>query len=165
MSFPLPHTAGCLVCGKDNPHGLQLNFTVDQTTGIVCTHFSPMAHHIGFTGIAHGGILATVFDEAMVWAASWHGKRFCVCGELTVRFRREAPIGVPLKIAAMITSPRLRLIQTKAVAHDPEGNLIAEASAKYVQMPIDRHAAMVATLLPDPATEITSAALGASKNT
>jgi acyl-coenzyme A thioesterase PaaI-like protein len=159
MSLYLPHTAGCLVCGKDNPHGLHLNFTVDPTTGVVHTHFTPTSDHIGFSGIAHGGILATVFDEAMVWAASWHGKRFCVCGELTVRFRREAAVGVPLKIAAMITSPRLRLIQTKAVAHDPAGNLIAESCAKYIQMPADRHARMVATLVLDPATEITTAAL------
>jgi acyl-coenzyme A thioesterase PaaI-like protein len=162
MSFALPHTSGCLVCGRDNPHGLKLDFDIDPQSGLVRTEFIPAIHHIGFTGIAHGGILATVFDEAMVWAATWHGKRFCVCGEITVRFRRSAVIGQPLRIEARISSPRPRLIQTTATAHDADGNLIAESSGKYVPMPVERHAAIIATLVPDPATGMTSAALGAS---
>jgi acyl-coenzyme A thioesterase PaaI-like protein len=159
MSIPLPHTSGCLVCGRDNPHGLKLNFTVDPQTGIVRTQFTPASHHIGFAGIAHGGILATVFDEAMVWAATWQGKRFCVCGELTVRFRQIARIDVPLSIQAQITSPRRRLIQTSATAHDGGGNLIAEATGKYMPMPADRHDEVVETFVPDPAAEFAIAAL------
>src|SRR4051812_38039081 len=99
----LPHTAGCLVCGPANPHGLHLNLTVEPSTGLVRVHYTPTPHHIGFSGIAHGGVLATVFDEAMVWAASWKGKRFCVCGELAVRFREIATVGEPLLIEAGVT--------------------------------------------------------------
>ena len=76
----LPHTAGCLVCGRDNPHGLHLSLHVDPDSGIVTVDFIPLAEHIGFEGIIHGGVLATVLDEAMVWAATWAGRRFCVCG-------------------------------------------------------------------------------------
>ena len=81
----LPHTAGCLVCGRQNPHGLHLHLHVDEATGAVETRFTPSAHHIGFEGIVHGGVLATVLDEAMVWAATWRGRRFCVCGEMNTR--------------------------------------------------------------------------------
>jgi acyl-coenzyme A thioesterase PaaI-like protein len=159
MPLPLPHTSGCLVCGRDNPHGLRLDFTVDPNTSIVRTQFTPASHHIGFTGIAHGGILATVFDEAMVWSATWQGKRFCVCGELTVRFRQIAQIDQTLTIEAGITTARPRLIQTFATARDSSGTLIAEATGKYVPMPADRHAQVVATFLPHPATAQTAAAL------
>ncbi len=58
--------------------------------GVVETRFLPAIEHVGFEGIVHGGAIATVLDEAMVWAASWHGKRFCVCGEMSVRFRQSA---------------------------------------------------------------------------
>jgi acyl-coenzyme A thioesterase PaaI-like protein len=163
MSLPLPHTPGCLVCGRDNPHGLHLNFTVYPATGIVRTQFTPAPHHIGFTGIAHGGILATVFDEAMVWAASWSGKRFCVCGELTVRFRRTAQIDQPLSVEARIVSPRPRLIQTSATAIDAGGNLIAEAAAKYVPMSAERHGEMMGTVVADPDTAMAASALKAGK--
>jgi acyl-coenzyme A thioesterase PaaI-like protein len=163
MSFPLPHTSGCLVCGRDNPHGLHLDFTVDPSTGIVRAQFTPAEHHIGFTGIAHGGILATVFDEAMVWAATWQGKRFCVCGELTVRFRRTAQINHPLTIQAKITDPRPRLIQTSATAHDADGKLIAESTGKYVPVPADRHAAVVQTFVAEPSTAHAAAQLNPPK--
>ncbi len=155
----LPHTAGCLACGRDNPHGLHLNLQVDPTTGIVRTTYTPTAHHIGFTNIAHGGVLATVFDEAMVWCASWHGKRFCVCGELTVRFRRSAVIGEPLRVESQITSARPRLIVTTSTMRDSSGTLIAEASAKYVPMAVDVHTAMVGTLILAPETAEAAARL------
>src|SRR5579862_5670516 len=93
----LPHTNQCVVCGPANPHGLRLHLHVDTETGVVTTTFAPQSHHMGFEGIVHGGLLSTVLDEAMVWAASWHGKQFCVCGELNVRFRQNARIGVPLE--------------------------------------------------------------------
>src|SRR4051812_42310858 len=80
----LPHTEGCLVCGKKNAFGMKLNLFVDPSSGIVVVDFSPRPEHIGFTGVAHGGMLATVIDEAMVWAATWSMKRFCLCGELSV---------------------------------------------------------------------------------
>ena len=87
-TLELPHTPGCLVCGRENPHGLHLSFFVDPQTGIVETKFTSRAADIGFPQVIHGGIIATVLDEAMVWAATWAGKRFCLCGELTTRFRQ-----------------------------------------------------------------------------
>jgi acyl-coenzyme A thioesterase PaaI-like protein len=164
MAFlELPHTPGCVACGPLNPHGLRLSLFVDPADGTVRTEFTPRPANIGFEGVLHGGVLATVFDEAMVWAATWQGKRFCVCGEMTVRFRHEARIGKPLTIEAHITNPRPRLIQTSATAHDADGNLIAEATGKYVPMPAERHAEMADSFLPDPASEMTASALRESK--
>src|SRR5688500_4991698 len=112
--FPteLPHTAGCRVCGRQNPHGLRLSLDVDESSGAVRVDFTPRPEHIGFEGIVHGGVLATVLDEAMVWAATWAGRRFCVCGELTTRFRREAAVGQPLVVEARVETNRPRLLTT-----------------------------------------------------
>jgi len=148
----LPHTAGCLVCGRQNPRGLHLHLHVDETTGAVETRFTPAAEHIGFEGIIHGGILATVLDEAMVWAATWRGRRFCVCGELTIRFRKAAEVNQPLIIRASIESARARMIQTSGQVLDSSGEVMATASGKYVPLPQYRHDAFVATLVDEPAT-------------
>jgi acyl-coenzyme A thioesterase PaaI-like protein len=161
MQLHLPHTSGCLVCGRDNPCGLHLNFSVEDGTGIVRAEFTPGKHHIGFTGIAHGGILATVFDEAMVWAATWSGKRFCVCGELTVRFRHAAEVAKKLVIEAKIVNARPRLIQTSATAIDGEGRVIAEAGGKYVPMTQERHGEMIATVVDESDTAVAAGMLGA----
>src|SRR5579864_6761372 len=148
----LPHTAGCLVCGRDNPHGLHLSFRVDTETGIVSAEFTPRPEHIGFEGIIHGGLLATVLDEAMVWAATWAGKRFCVCGEMNVRFRHPVPVGDPLHAEAKVTSVRSRLIETESSLSDASGRVLVEAAGKYVAVPPERNRHVVATLVAEPST-------------
>lgn len=148
----LPHAAGCLVCGRDNPHGLRLDLHVDRGSGVVRVEFTPRPEHIGFEGVVHGGVLATVLDEAMVWAATWSGRRFCVCGELTTRFRREAAVGRPLVVEARVETNRPRMLTTSANITDEAGDLVATGTAKYVPVPPERNRAFVQTLVPDPAT-------------
>ncbi|HEY1921878.1 MAG TPA: PaaI family thioesterase [Tepidisphaeraceae bacterium] len=153
MPLELPHTPGCLVCGPVNSRGLHLSLFVDPATGIVETRYVPAIEHIGFEGIVHGGAIATVLDEVMVWAASWHGKRFCVCGEMNVRFRQSGKIGSPLMCRAKIESSRARLITTTAEALDESGQIIASATGKYVPLPPDQNRAFVQTFIKKPATE------------
>ncbi len=40
---------------------------------------TPQAEHVGFKGVTHGGILATVLDEIMVWAVAVSTRRFADC--------------------------------------------------------------------------------------
>jgi acyl-coenzyme A thioesterase PaaI-like protein len=150
----LPHTPNCLVCGRSNPHGLHLSLHVDPATGIVTTRLTPTRDHIGFEGIIHGGILATVLDEAMVWAATWSGKRFCVCGELSIRYKQSAVVGETIIVTAAIDQARKKLITTTGeVRRATDNALLATATAKYVPLPDDRNQAFVATLVPDLQTE------------
>jgi uncharacterized protein (TIGR00369 family) len=148
----LPHTAGCLVCGRANPKGMHLHLHVDEASGAVMTRFTPAVEHIGFEGIIHGGVLATVLDEAMVWAATWRGRRFCVCGEMTIRFRTAAEVGKVLQVRAEVASARGRMIQTKGEIRDESGELMSSAEGKYLALAQDRHEAFVGTLVDEPAT-------------
>jgi acyl-coenzyme A thioesterase PaaI-like protein len=148
-TLALPHTPGCLVCGRDNPHGLHLNLEVDPDTGIVQVQFTPTPNHIGFQGIVHGGIIGTVIDEAMVWAATWNGKRFCLCGEMTVRFRNPAKISRPIFCTASVDFSQPRLISTNAMMRDEHNTIIAAASGKYVPLDRERNREFVATVLDD----------------
>lgn len=151
----LPHTRGCLVCGRDNPHGIHLHLGVDDATGIVTSQFTAAAHHMGFEGIVHGGLLSTVLDEAMVWAATWSGKRFCVCGELNVRFRRSVQIGQRVSVEARITSVRSRLIETEGSLRDAAGKVLVESAGKYVPVSPDRNRAVIETFVLEPGTDQT----------
>jgi uncharacterized protein (TIGR00369 family) len=155
----LPHTAGCLVCGHSNIHGLKLSLHVDPATSIVHLNFTPKPHHIGFQGITHGGILATVVDEAMVWAATWHGKRFCVAGEINIRFRQPARVDDPLTIEAKVDSQRSKIIHASADILDSQNKLIASATGKFVQVPEDQNQEFLKTLIDDSTTRIAAQAL------
>jgi acyl-coenzyme A thioesterase PaaI-like protein len=151
MTIELPHTAGCLVCGRDNPHGLHLSSLVDPDTGIVSTTFSPAPHHIGFESIIHGGILATVVDELMVWSAIWSTGKACVAAELSLRFIEKAAVGRPLQVVAKITRQRSRLIETSAEIFDGPV-LICSAMGKYVPLGQVETAAFLNTFVDEPAT-------------
>lgn len=148
----LPHSPGCLVCGRNNPHGLKLFLHVDEQTGHVRCDFIPKPEHVGFEGMIHGGVLATVVDEAMVWAASWRGRRFCVCGELTVRFRQSVHVGQSLIVFAQVDYSRPKLIETSGKIMDSANSLIATAQGKYVPVAPDQHKAFVTTLIEEEAT-------------
>jgi uncharacterized protein (TIGR00369 family) len=149
----LPHTPGCVVCGRDNAHGLHLSFHINSDTGIVTAAYTPRPEHIGFEGIIHGGIIATILDEAMVWAATWAGKRFCVCGELNVRYRQSVPVGAVLRVEAKLQAMRSRLIETTGSIVDAAGTTYCTATGKYVPVPQQRNADLVATLVPEPGVE------------
>ena len=147
----LPHSAGCLVCGYSNPHGLHLHLHVDTDTGAVHVEFTPGEEHIGFEGIIHGGVIATIVDEAMVWAATWAGNRFCVCGEMSVRFRQSAQVGRKILITAKAGSVRAKLIQCSSEVTDDRG-VLSTASGKYIPVSPDRHDAVMQTLVAEAGT-------------
>jgi len=151
----LPHTRGCIVCGKENPHGLRAHLHIDERTGMVRCDFVPRAEHIGFEGIIHGGVLATLLDEAMVWAATWAGRRFCVCGELNVRFRQAVSVGQRLRVEAKIISNRTRLIETEGSVRDTGDKLLVSAEGKYVPVSPEQNRQFVLTLVPEPQTRQT----------
>ncbi|HWB53608.1 MAG TPA: PaaI family thioesterase [Tepidisphaeraceae bacterium] len=149
----LPHTANCLVCGRSNPHGLHLSLHVDASDGSIHTRFTPTDQHIGFESIAHGGVLATVLDEAMVWAATWKYRRFCLCAEMNVRFLRPAIVGEEMTVVASVASFRPRLATTTAQILDSKGQLLAEGSGKYMPMPETNHRAVVTSFVKESVTD------------
>jgi len=137
--LPLPHSAGCLVCSRENPHGLHLDLfaNTDATPEAIQTTFMPDAHHIGFVGVVHGGVLATIADEVLVWSAIWSSRRACLAGELSIRFRRKLTVGEKVKVIATVTRARPRLIESECTLATTDGQLIAIASGKYVPLSVD----------------------------
>lgn len=115
---PLPHTHSCFVCGESNAHGLQLRFHSDGRT--VHTRFTPAAEHIGFKGVTHGGLLATVLDEIMVWAVAVASRRFAYCAEMTVRFQRPARPGEELTATAeLVADGRGKIFEARGELRSP----------------------------------------------
>jgi len=144
----LPHTHSCFVCGESNANGLKLRFTTDGRT--VHTRFTPRPEHIGFKGVTHGGILATVLDEIMVWAVATSTRRFAFCAELTVRFLQPAQPGVELLASAELTANRReRIFEAKAELRDADHRLIAAANGKYLPIPAAEVPAMLTELVGD----------------
>lgn len=118
----------CIGCGEANPQGLRLEFAWDGD--VMTSTWVPRPEHQGWEGFAHGGMVALVLDEVMAQAVNRSGVRAPTAG-MTVRFRRPAPIGEPLRLTATRPEGR-RLLTCRAEARDANGALIAEATGKFL---------------------------------
>jgi len=122
---------GCFVCGKSNPIGLKLEFAMEGDEYV--TYFTPAKNHQGWLGIVHGGLVSTVLDEVMARYVYVAGHN-AVTGEITVRLKRPAPIGKPIRFAGHIDEVRNRVIECSARATGEDGTLIAEATGRMVKV-------------------------------
>ncbi|HZV33384.1 MAG TPA: PaaI family thioesterase [Verrucomicrobiae bacterium] len=127
----LPHTASCFVCGERNISGLKLRFETDGK--IVRAKFVPRPEYIGFKQTVHGGIIATVLDEIMVWACAVQTRRFAYCAELNVRFLSPLRPGEEtIATAELIENRRDKLFEAKGELRNRSGQLLAGATGKYL---------------------------------
>ncbi len=122
--------AHCFVCGKDNPAGLKIDWkTRDNVTEAQFTLFKA---HQGWKDVVHGGILATVLDEAMTRLA-WQKFGGAVTAEMTVRYLKPARIGDRLSVRGEVDDIRGRLIPARAAIRDSAGDIVAEATGKAIK--------------------------------
>lgn len=127
----LPHTHSCFVCGEANPLGLKLRFETDGQR--VRARFTPGEAHIGFKQVVHGGLLATVLDEIMVWACAVRTRRFAFCAEMNVRFVRSVRPREELVVTGeLVADRRGRIFEAKSAVANVTGELVVEATGKYV---------------------------------
>ena len=90
----------CYGCGPHNPQGLRLSF-FETDEGVEIDYTAP-DHVEGAPGIVHGGVQATLLDEAFCMTVHAKHGRHVVTGELTVRYRRPVPTGTPLLVRGRI---------------------------------------------------------------
>jgi uncharacterized protein (TIGR00369 family) len=122
---------GCFACGKDNPIGLKLKF-ITINNG-VCAEFTPVKVHEGFQDIIHGGIVATLLDEAIAWACRTCGVEV-VTGEIIVRYKKPLITGRSVTVSGIIEKNKGKLILGSAYIKDKNGIVIATAVAKMVKV-------------------------------
>jgi uncharacterized protein (TIGR00369 family) len=149
-TVPLPYTRDCFVCGAHNAHGLHLRFRREGEE--VRADFTPQSQHAGFRGIVHGGILATVLDEAMFWAAASSTKRFCLAAELNVRFVSKVSVGQALTVVARLQADRGRLWMSSAELLDRQGKVCVHATCKQIPMDQESMKDAAVDFLRDPST-------------
>jgi uncharacterized protein (TIGR00369 family) len=119
------------VCGESNPIGLKLRFETDGR--IVQARFRPRAEHVGFKQTIHGGLIATLLDEIMVWACAVQTRRFAFCAELNVRFLNLVRPGEDLiAIGELASNRRDRLFEAKAELKNQAGLVLASGAGKYL---------------------------------
>jgi uncharacterized protein (TIGR00369 family) len=124
----------CFGCGPDNPQGLHLHFDIDSSdpANLIATATVNLTRlHEGPPGHIHGGIIATLMDEAMgklnrplnVVAMTRH---------LAVDYLRPSPLGIPLHLVARHISRHGRKLHHTVELRHPDGTILAQAKGLFI---------------------------------
>jgi uncharacterized protein (TIGR00369 family) len=134
----------CFVCGLENPIGLKMAFYEDDE-GRVVGRFTPEEQHQGYPGTMHGGILTALLDETLGRVAVAAG-RWMVTAQLAIRFRRPVPIGETLTVVGEAVSWNRRTLEARGEIRLANGQMGAEATGTFVEIPHERTENMEETL-------------------
>lgn len=98
----LPNDRGhrCFGCSPFNPHGLQMTFYANETA--VYSKVKVPEHLCGWNNLVHGGVLSTILDEIMSWAALYLLKRVPMTKSMTVEFIKPVYIGRELNVRGTV---------------------------------------------------------------
>ena len=121
----------CFGCGSENPHGLGMHFRRDGDRAVA--EFVIQPRFQGYPGRAHGGVVATMLDEAMSWAV-YHSGAWSVTAKMEMRFRAGVPLGEPLTASGWITRDRGRFLELRSEVRDANGKLLAESDGLFARV-------------------------------
>jgi uncharacterized protein (TIGR00369 family) len=125
----------CFGCSPHNPRGLALSFTA-QDDGGVETVYVAAAELCGMHGVVHGGVQATMMDEAMGFAAhaalAGDGDELDIATvELAVRYHRPTPTGEPITLRARVVRIEGHDIWLEGEIRDRAGRICTEATSRW----------------------------------
>jgi acyl-coenzyme A thioesterase PaaI-like protein len=121
------------VAGPANPLSPPMNVEVlDAETDEVGAEVTMRPIHEGPPGGVHGGWVASLLDQLLGIANIASGNP-AMTGELTVRYRRPTPIGVPLTLRARTESAEGRRITTTGEIRTADGEVTASAVGLFIR--------------------------------
>jgi uncharacterized protein (TIGR00369 family) len=135
---PLPHTAHnrCFGCGPANPGGLHLEFLLGPDGLVVCLPTIP-DHFEGSSGLLHGGIIATLLDEAMSKAVRARGLT-AMTRQMEVDYMRPVPSAAPIRIEGRVVRSEGRKHWTEARILNAQAVTLATGKGLFVEVRASR---------------------------
>jgi uncharacterized protein (TIGR00369 family) len=121
----------CFGCGSQNPIGLHLKFVLSPEGKSYVCEFEIGSNFGGPPGHAHGGIIATILDEAMGKANKLEGK-IAVTSRMEVDYLRPVPLDQPLVVEGSILRTDGRALYNVGELRNAKGVLLARSRGKFV---------------------------------
>jgi uncharacterized protein (TIGR00369 family) len=121
----------CFACGKDNPEGMHLKFALDRDRKQFVSHFRLSKRFTGPPGYCHGGIIATILDDAMSKLNKLRDV-IAATSQLTIEYLRPVPLHAPLTVESRELSKRRRRLTHTAEIFDQKGSVLARGTGVFV---------------------------------
>jgi acyl-coenzyme A thioesterase PaaI-like protein len=130
-----PNSNHCFVCGRENLFGLHLEF-YETTPGEVVVEYTVPEQFQGYPGVVHGGVVAAMLDEVTGRVhMGGYPPRLMFTARLDIHYRKNVPIGKPLRIVGHAGKSRERTATATGQIFGPDGELLADAEAVLVNVP------------------------------
>ena len=129
---PLPRLdKDCFGCGSENHSGLRMTFETNGSQ--IRSKLTVSSQFRGWSKLVHGGVISTILDETMSWAAIILTKKFILTKKMTIQFQR--PIFVESTLCG-IGSIKEKTGERKAIVtgelFDDQGRLCATSEGEFV---------------------------------
>ena len=130
---PFAHAASnrCFGCGASNPTGMHLEFFIAPDNSVVSF---PTVSDIfeGHPGCLHGGVIATLLDEAMSKAVRTLGHA-ATTRKMEIDYRRPVPSGVEIRVEGRIVRSEQRTHWVEASILNAHGTVLAHGKGLFFQ--------------------------------
>ena len=123
----------CFGCGRDNPDGMRLKFTLDQAARKFVARLRLPRRFQGPPGHAHGGIIATVLDEAMGKVNRLRAV-VALTSQMQVHYLKPVPLGKPLLVEGWEIRKRGRKLVHAAELRNLQGQVLARSQGTFIMI-------------------------------
>jgi uncharacterized protein (TIGR00369 family) len=127
----------CFACGKNNPDGMRLKFAYDEERDCFLCRFRLRKRFTGPPGHAHGGIIATILDEAM-GKVNRLREVVALTSQITVDYLRPVPLHRPLRVESREISVRGRRHINMAEILNDKNEVLARSRSTFIAIDPDR---------------------------
>ena len=121
----------CFACGSNNPAGMRLKFTLDEERQTFVCRFRLSKRYTGPPGHAHGGIIATILDEAMGKVNKLRHV-VAVTKQIYVEYLRLVPLNKPLRVESREVSVHGRQHINMAKILNDKGDVLARSRGIFI---------------------------------
>src|ERR1700687_62343 len=126
----------CFACGKNNFDGMRLRFTYDKDRNCFVCRFRLGKRYTGPPGHCHGGIIATILDEAMGKVNKLR-RGVALSSELRVVPLKPVPLTQPLRVESREVKVKGRKHVNMAEILNEKGEVLARSEGLFIA--IDPH--------------------------
>jgi uncharacterized protein (TIGR00369 family) len=121
----------CFGCGQDNPEGMRLRFFLDEKRQRCIGRFRLAKRYQGPPGHAHGGVIATILDEAM---GKVNKLRHVVAmtRSMAIEYFKPVPLRQPILVEAYEVHVRGRKHTNAAEIRNQKGELLARSTGLFI---------------------------------
>ncbi|NIQ37507.1 MAG: PaaI family thioesterase [Proteobacteria bacterium] len=120
----------CFSCSQTNTKGLGLRFWLSEHG--CYTRCTIPEYLCGIDGLAHGGMIALLFDEVAEWTMIGRLGKMGMTREISVRYLKPVPTNTEILVEGQIINQNDKNVVVRSTIHSADDELLAESESNWV---------------------------------